>query len=76
MTCPTCCNKPAKEYRELYYWDNRTPHSIEQGFRCQVCGSLRLPFGSDQAGYERKKRDDELVYAEGLRFDAELTTAI
>lgn len=41
---PTCCNKPATPYFQKY-GDQKRPHSIEWGFRCLICGRIRIPTG-------------------------------
>ena len=54
MKKPICCGKPATPYKKVYnkglvFVDkngNKTSaEGWEEGFRCKVCGRIRIPYG-------------------------------
>jgi len=42
MSKPIHCGKPAKPYFHKYF-EGKACHSFEYGFKCSVCGQIRLP---------------------------------
>ena len=68
MHRPVCCGRNATPYRRDYGW-----RGWEEGFRCRVCGRLRLPCFPPGHFPSREDEYDKLR-AEGLAFDAATTT--
>lgn len=90
MTKPTCCGKRCFSYtiqhghfnfrlkhdRHVYHWYIH----LEHGFRCRVCGRIRVPpilteaeatrDGEAKAQYQREMAT---LREEGLAFDASLS---
>lgn len=65
MSRPVCCGKKATPYFKSY-----GRNGWESGFRCRICGRIRLPipgsvFPSREAEYDRLRE-------EGIAFDASL----
>lgn len=67
---PICCNQAAKEYRKLYYWPNGVPHSVEAGFKCRVCGNVRIPYSTQP--YPDRTEEYEVIRLDGIAFDNSL----
>lgn len=67
-TTITHCGQQAKPYAKLYGKKGR-PHSIESGFRCDVCGQHRVPFGLEVPD---RAEEYEKLRMEGIAFDESL----
>lgn len=68
MSRPVCCGRNATPYTKRYansWWP-----SWEQGFRCKVCGAIRIPFITAWDSSYMDAMDS--VRAVGIAFDESL----
>lgn len=80
---PTCCNRNATPYRKVYreafrYLDSAgnirlEPECWEEGFRCKVCGRVRIPIPTDQPMNMAYMNSLEAVRLAGIEFDKSLS---
>lgn len=66
----TCCGQLAKDYRKMYFWPNKVPHSVEFGLCCKKCKRKRIPFGI----FDRSEHMEQMeaVRLAGIAFDESL----
>lgn len=76
MSVPICCGKRATPYHKDYGFTQQWGLCWEEGFRCKVCGAIRLPVELPPTlqfmGAAYRSRYEE-VRALGMAFDATLT---
>jgi hypothetical protein len=66
---PTCCGRRSTSYHRSHGW---TVHgeSLEEGFRCKRCGSIRLYFPVDGSTYNASV---DAIRLSGIQFDQSLS---
>jgi hypothetical protein len=68
INAPIHCGTPSKAYAKTY--GKKRIHSIESGFKCCVCGAIRLPDDKPFDTSDMKKMDS--IREAGIAFDNSL----
>lgn len=67
---PIHCGQPTKQYVKVY--GLKVKHSIESGFKCVVCGQIRVPDISKP--FDRSDMDKmDAIREAGIKFDESLS---